>query len=211
MLLRLCARYRSRWIPAFAGMTLYFLCQLPAAAAESPVAYYVPPPQFSAAMQVMDQGFANIFALFQNATGSFSFDENAKSLSRLRLAIDASSLTGSNAASQRDLGNLLGILQYSEIRITAPDSVTFTDNKADVKATLTIHGISKPVTLQATLNHVGKSPHGGGMWSSEGDAVGMSLKGSFKRADFGMSDNPELPARFGDTMTLMLEVQGLRQ
>jgi hypothetical protein len=65
--------------------------------------------------------------------------------------------------------------------------------------------------LNAVLNHVGKSPHAGGMWSSEGDAVGMSLRGSFKRADFDMGDDPETPGRFGDTMSFMLEIQGLRQ
>lgn len=180
-------------------------------ASESPPSYYVPPPQISAALQVMDLGFANIFALFQNATGSFNFDEGAKSLSHLRLALDATSLTTSNSGSQRDLGELLGVMQYNEIRITAPDSVTFTDGKAEIKATMTLHGASKPLTLDATLNHVGKSPHGGGMWSSEGDAVGLSLRGSFKRADFNMGDDPESPGHFGDTMTLMLEIQGLRQ
>jgi polyisoprenoid-binding protein YceI len=102
-------------------------------------------------------------------------------------------------------------MQYPEIRITAPDSVTFEDGKAQVKATLTLHGASKPVTFDAVLNHVGKSPHGGGMWASEGDAVGLSLKANFKRADFGLTDDPDMPQRFGDTMTLMLEVQGLRQ
>jgi polyisoprenoid-binding protein YceI len=192
----------------------FVLLMLPlrtASAADSPVSYYVPPPQFSAALQVMDLGFANVFAIFQNATGSFSFDEGAKSLSRLRLALDTSSLMSSNSGSQRDLANLLGTMQYSEIRVTAPDSVTFADGKAEVKATLTLHGTAKPVTFEATLNHVGKSPRGGGMWSSEGDAVGLSLRGSIKRADFGMTDDPETPSRFGDTMTLMLEMQGLRQ
>lgn len=192
-------------------LALLLLLPFGAAAEESPANYYVPPPQFSAALQVMDLGFANVFALFQNATGSFSFNETDKSLSHLRLALDAASLTSGNSGSQRDLANLLGIMQYPEIRITAPDSVTFADGKADVKATLALHGVSKPITLNATLNHVGKSPHGGGMWSNEGDAVGMSLKGSFKRADFGMSDDPETPGRFGDTMSLMLEIQGLRQ
>ena len=181
------------------------------AVAEEPVSYYVPPPQFSAALQVMDMGFANVFALFQNATGSFNFDESSKSLSHLRIALDATSLTSANTGSQRDLANLLGIMQYQEIRITAPDSVTFTDGKADVKATMTLHGANKPITLEATLNHVGKSPHGGGIWNSEGDAVGVSLRGSFKRADFGMGDAADTPSRFGESMTLMLEMQGLRQ
>ena len=109
-------------------LLLALLLLLPApmaAASESPASYYVPPAQFSAALQIMDLGFANIFALFPNATGSFSFDEGAKSLSRLRLALDAGSLMTGNGESQRDLANLLGIMQYSEIRIVAPDSVAF--------------------------------------------------------------------------------------
>jgi polyisoprenoid-binding protein YceI len=189
---------------------LLFLMPLQAKAAEDLVAYYVPPPRFSAALQVMDQGFSNTFALFQNATGSFSFDETAKSLSRLRIALDSSSLS-SNSGSQRELANLLGVMQYPEIRIVAPDSVSFTDNKAELKATLILHGASKPITLEATLNHIGKSAHAGGMWSSEGDAIGLSLRATFKRADFGMSDDPEVPGRFGDSMTFMLEMQGLKQ
>jgi polyisoprenoid-binding protein YceI len=181
-----------------------------ARAADDPSSYYVPPQQFGAALQVMDQGFANIFALFQNATGSFTFDETTKSLSHLRIAIDATSLTVGNGG-QNELAALLGIMQNPEIRIMAPDSVTFSDNKADVKANVTLHGVTKPVTFEATLNHIGKSPHGGGMWDSEGDAVGFSLKGTIKRTDFGMSDDPEVPSRFGDTMNLMLEMQGLKQ
>jgi len=89
--------------------------------------------------------------------------------------------------------------------------VVFADGKAEVKANLTLHGATKPITFEATLNHVGKSPQAGGMWSHEGDAVGLSLRGSIKRADFGMADDPDQPTRFGDTLTLMLEMQGLRQ
>jgi len=194
----------------FAALLFLFL-PFAATAAESPVTYYVPPAQFSASLQVLDLGFANAIGLFQNATGSFHFDEGGKSLSHLRLALDATSLVTSNSGSQRDLANLLDVLHYAEIRITAPDSVTFNDGKAEVKATLTLHGTSKPVSFDATLNHVGKSPRGGGLWSSEGDAVGLSLRGTFKRADFGMTDDPDTQGRFGDTMTLTLEMQGLKQ
>jgi polyisoprenoid-binding protein YceI len=194
---------------------VFALVSAPATAfsADAPATYYVPPAQFNAALQVMDMGFSNVFALFQSATGSFAFDEAGKSISRLRIALDATSLVSGNPDSQRGLANLLGIMQYPEIRITAPDSVAFADGKAELKGTLTLHGVSKPITFEVTLNHVGKSPRGGGMWSGEGDAIGLSLKGNFKRADFGIGDDPgaDAPARFGDTLTLMLEMQGIRQ
>lgn len=180
-------------------------------AAEAPAAYYIPPAQFNAALQVMYNGYANIYALFRNATGSFSFDDTTKSLSNLKLAIDATSLLTANNDNQRDLANLLSAFQYSEIRIIAPDSITFTDSKADIKATVTLHGQSKPVTFETTLNKSGATSHSNSMWSGEGQAIGLSLHGILKRADFGMADDPASPAHFGDTINLMLDVEAIRQ
>ncbi len=158
-------------------------------------------------------GFSNMFALFQNATGSFTFDEASKSIARLRVALDLGSLIANNPESQRALINQLGGMRNPEIDITAPDSTVFTDGKAQLKGTLSLHGVSKPVTLEATLNHVGKSARAGGMWSSEGDAIGLSLRIEIKRADFGLGNDAgsETPNRFGDTLTLMLEMQSIRQ
>lgn len=192
---------------------LILLVGLPlnAALASSDTSYYIPPSQFNAAMQVMDLGFSNIFGLFQNATGRFSFEESSKTLSHLRLAIDTTSLIANNAANQHDLAALLDVSRYPEISISSTESYSFAEGKAEIKGTLTLHGVSKPVILQATLNHIGKSPHGGGTWSSEGEAIGLSMRGTIKCADFGIGNNPDMPSRFGDTITLMLETQAVQQ
>ncbi|MDX2029004.1 MAG: YceI family protein [Alphaproteobacteria bacterium] len=175
------------------------------AAENTPATYYIPPTQFNAAIQIMNLGFANIFGLFRSATGSFVFDENSKSISRLRLAIDAASVMSNNPESQNDLAMLLGVTQFPEISITAPESAAFAEGKASLKGTLTLHGTSKPLTLEATLNRQGKTPQ------STGEAIGLSIRASFKRADFGIGDDPNMPSRFGDTITLMLEMQAMRQ
>ncbi len=181
-------------------------------AADNSTTYYIPPPQFNASLQIMDGGFVNLTALFRNATGSFTFDDTAKAISNLRLAIDATSLLASNDANQRDIANLLDAFKYSEIRITAPDAVTFKDDKAEIKATLSFHGSNKPVTLEATLNRIGKTPISSSMWGGEGQAIGLTLHTTIKRADFGMADEAAaVPARFGDTITLALDVQAIKQ
>jgi polyisoprenoid-binding protein YceI len=192
------------------ALLLALHCQ-PATAGETSYPYYVPPAQFNAALQVMDSGFANVFGLLRNATGSFNFEESTKTVSHVRFAIDARSLMAGNADNQQALQSLLEVERYPEIRFTALESYSFAEGKADIKGTLTLHGVSKPVTLQATLNRAGMSPRGGGMWASEGEALGLSMRGSFKRADFGMVDDPEIQGRFGDTITLMLETQAIRQ
>jgi polyisoprenoid-binding protein YceI len=193
------------------ALLAFVFLALPAAADDNAAHYYIPPSQFNAALQIMDLGFSNVFGLFRNATGSLTFDPSAKSIGDVKLAIDATSLTANSPDNEQALESLLAAGQYPEIDFVARDEAKFSDGKADIKGNLTLHGISKPVTLQATLNHVGKSPNGGGMWSDEGEAVGLSLRGDFKRADFGMTGDPNAPARFGDTMTLMLETQAIKQ
>ncbi|HEU0117256.1 MAG TPA: YceI family protein [Alphaproteobacteria bacterium] len=190
---------------------LFLILSLGAYAADTSIPYYVPPQQLNALMLVMDSGFSNVFGLFHTATGSFNYDEANKSISNLRVAIDSTSIITANQDSQRNLATLLGAFQYPEIRITSPDSVTFTDGKAQVKAMLTLHGVSKPINLDAVLNKVGKAPASGGMFSSEGQAVGIALRGGFKRADFNITDNPELPSRYGDVIALDIEMQAMRQ
>lgn len=193
-------------------LLLIALCAAPANAADNATSYYVPPAQFNTAMEVMDMGFANIFALFRIATGSFTFDESAKSIGDLRIAIDTTSLTAGSPENQRALSDWLGAFQSSEIRIMAPDSAKFVDDKAQIKATVTLHGVAKPVSFDAVLNRSGKSPHGGGVWASEGNVVGISLRGALKSADFGLAaTDPAAPARFGETITLRLEMQAIRQ
>jgi polyisoprenoid-binding protein YceI len=196
----------KRWL--FLILILAGLAAQPVLAADK---YYVPPTQFNAAFQVMDLGFANIFGLFQNATGGFTFDDANKTISAVKIGIDTNSLMTANNENKRDLSLLFGAQQFPEVAFAALAEAKFKDGKAEIKGTLTLHGISKPATFEATLNHTGASPRGAGMWRSEAQAVGLSLRGSFKRADFGMGDEPEVPGRFGDTVTLMLEMQGIRQ
>jgi len=191
-----------------AFLNFFFLTVLPAQAQQS---YYIPPTQFNAALQIMDLGFSNVFGLFQNATGSFTFEDSTKTVSHLRFAIDMTSLLTNNPDNQRDLLTLLDALHSPELRITASESSSFAEGKADIKATLTLHGVSKPILLTATLNRSGKSPNGGGMWSKEGEALGLSMRGSFKLSDFGLSEGQEKSGRFGDAITLMLETQAIQQ
>lgn len=195
----------------FLSLILMAMCLVPQASRAETAKYYVPPQQFNAAFQIMDMGFSNIIGLFQTATGNFDYDPDTKTISHIRIALDANTLITANPGARRELAGLFATRQYPEITFMAASEAAFKDGKAEVKGTLNVHGVAKPLTLEATLNQTGKSPYGGGMWEREGPAAGLSLRGTFKRADFEMGDEPEMPGRFGDTITLMLEMQAIRQ
>lgn len=85
-------------------------------------------------------------------------------------------------------------------------TATFISNKIDVlsKTTakvhgmLTLHGISKPVTLDVTLNKVGKNPINDKM------TIGFTATTEIKRSDFGI--NAYLP-NLGDEVKIDINAE----
>ncbi len=70
-----------------------------------------------------------------------------------------------------------------------------TENTAKVHGMLTVHGITKPVTLDVTLNKVGISP------ITNKNTVGFTASTVIKRSDFGIKTLlPEL----GDDVTIQI-------
>lgn len=202
--MRLC-----RFLTAFA---LTLALALPAYAEGEPAFYYVPSAQFSATLQVSEMGFANLTGLFGGATGVFTFDDSTKTISRIKLALEADSLRAATAGQSDNLTGpaLLDAARYPEIAFVASKPVRFQDGKAQIAGQLSLHGATKPVTFDATLNRVGRSKYGGGFWDDEGHAVGLSLRATIKRADFAMDgggdENP-----FGEDVILTLDMQGLQE
>lgn len=175
---------------------LLLVCGMTAQAAMKK--FYVEPTQFNAAFQVMDRGLSNVIGLFQKATAAFAFDEETQTISNLRIALDATSMMVANPTASTALDTLFAVRDYPEISFMATAPHVFKDGKADIKGTLSIHGQKKEAIFHAVLN------------ASKGSKAGLSLQGSFRRADFGMGDEPEMPGRFGDSITLMLEMQAIR-
>lgn len=79
------------------------------------------------------------------------------------------------------------------------DKVTPTSkNKAKVHGILTIHGVSKPVTLDVTLNRLGESPY------THKKTAGFTATTTIKRSDFGI--DKYLPG-LGDTVKIDIEAE----
>ncbi len=173
--------------------------------------HYVPPQRFNASFQVMELGLSNVFGLFRSATSSFEFDEQAKTISRLKMAIDAGGVVTAQGGADRDFDALFGKGLHPEITFVSLAGADLSGGKAEVSGTLTVQGASKPATFEIKLNRVKESPDGGNVWRGADRAVGISMRGIFKRSDFGVGAAPDTEARFGDEVTLLLEMQAIRQ
>ena len=93
--------------------------------------------------------------------------------------------------------------------------IIFTSTGVEVRATdelrivgqLTAHGITRAVTLEASVNGRGKNP-----WGQE--VAGFSAETTINRKDFGLTWNAALESGgllVGDKLEIRIEVQAIRQ
>lgn len=80
------------------------------------------------------------------------------------------------------------------------DKVTVLNKtSANVQGMLTLHGVSKPITLMVTLNKIGKNP------ITDQMSAGFTAKTKIKRSNFGM--NTLLPD-LGDDVSIEIGAEG---
>lgn len=92
----------------------------------------------------------------------------------------------------------LDTTKYPEMRFVSTRVVPATNQKFRIEGDLTLHGVTKTVTLDAKLNKVGRNPF------NKIPTLGFSATGSLKRSDFGMAAAVPL---IGDTVTITLDVE----
>lgn len=157
----------------------------------------------SLVFRVSHLGFSHYTAAFGTFDAKLRFDQNNAVASAIEATIDPKSLTlpSPPPGFQADLigpqwlntGTYPSItFRSTKVEVTGPDT-------GKVTGDLTLHGVTKPVTLDVTYNggYAGHpmDPHA---------RVGFSAKGVFKRSDFGIAFGVPAP---GTTMGVGDEVE----
>jgi len=132
------------------------------------------------------------------AQGKLDFDQDNLQNSKVNVTINMADLdTGIDKLTQHLKSQaFLDVAKYPTATFVS-DSVESSDNKtATIHGTLTVHGVSKPVTLTTVINKVGMSP------VSNKETVGFTAHTVLKRSDFGVS--AYLPG-LGDEVKIEIE------
>ena len=153
--------------------------------------------------RVSHLGFSNYTAAFANFDAKLKFDQNNAGVSALEATIDPKSLTlpapPEGFLAELTGNNWLNTATYPAITFKSTKVETTGPDTGKVTGDLTLHGVTKPVTLDVTYNggYAGHpmDPHA---------RVGFSAKGTFKRSDFGIAYGVPAP---GTTMGVSDEVQ----
>jgi len=145
-------------------------------------------------------GFSTYVGQFSKVEGMVSLDPKAVGASKLDVTIDANSVGTLNPALDAHLKTAdfldtakFPIATFKATKITATGART-----ADITGDLTLHGVTRPVTVAATFNQGGVNP------MDRTYSLGFAGKATLKRTDFGITTYA--PA-LGDEVTLTLEAE----
>ncbi|WP_170328776.1 YceI family protein [Ruegeria arenilitoris] len=125
---------------------------------------------------------------FTKAEGVLDLNADDVEASTLNVTIDTSSLSSGFGPLDDHLksADFLEVETYPEITFVSTEINRTGDKTADVIGDLTIHGVTKPVTLSVTLTHQGAHPLGGALEYYQGDWVAFTAIGEIDHMEFGV-------------------------
>ena len=149
---------------------------------------------------ISHMGFSTYQGRFNSVSGSLTFDAVTPEKSAMTVTITTDSIDTNNAKLEGELKSAgwLDSAKYPTLTFVSKTIQKLTDTTGKVTGDLTLHGVTKPVTLDVTFN-------GGGMNKlANVEELGFSAKGAIKRSDFGISQY--IPV-VGDDVTISIETE----
>ena len=190
-------------ITASMGLSLT-LVATPALA--EPRDYVIDKSHFSVVFNVDHIGYAPTWGMFLDGEGGFTFDEETRVLSDLRVSIDPASVFSNDDRRDEHLRNadFLNVDAHPTITFVMTGAEEKTERTGTVTGDLTMLGVTRPVTLDVTWNKSGPYPWGNTY------AIGISASTTIKRSDFGMTYAVE-NGLVGDEVPLQIDLEAIRQ
>ena len=145
--------------------------------------YKVDPYHTQVVFSLSHLGFTNFTGALADATGSLEFDPKNIAASKLTVSVPtASGLTHVvKLNDELKSADWLDAAQYPETTFTTTKITPNGGNAATIVGNLTLHGVTKPVTLKARFVGAGVNP------INKAYTLGFEATGTIKRSEFGVS------------------------
>ena len=148
----------------------------------APVTYKLDPGHTMVLFSWNHFGYSNPTADFGLGEGTLVFDEQHPANSSVEVSLPLADLDTHVPALDEHLKkpDFLNADQYPVVTFKSTEVQPLGGNKFKVTGNLTVHGVTKPVVLDATLNKVGPHP------MTKAPSIGFDATASIKRSDFGV-------------------------
>ena len=148
-------------------------------------------------------GYSWLYGRFDEFSGRFSYDEANPSAAKVAVRIKTASIDSNHAERDKHLRDkdFLDVSRYPEATFESTSFTARGNGKADLKGNLTLHGITRSVTIEVTEIGKGPDPWGGFRRGFQGTT-------RFALKDFGIERNLGPASR---EVEMILSIEGIRQ
>jgi polyisoprenoid-binding protein YceI len=167
------------------------------AAKVKPATYAVEPNHTQVVFDVLHMGFTHFYGNFSGASGVLAYSPKKLGAMSVSISVPVASVSTTSAKLTDELkaADWLDAAHYPTMVFRSTAVTQTGPDAADVAGTLTLHGITKPLTLHAKFIGAGVNLLDGK------ETLGFQLSGALKRSDFGVSKYVPL---IGDEVTLTI-------
>ena len=153
--------------------------------------------------RIQHLGYSWLTGRFNTFGGSFEYDENNPAKASVQVEIDVASIDSNHAERDKHLrgDDFLDVDKYPKAQFVSTSFTENNDGTAVLKGNLTLHGVTKPVTID--VEHIG---HGEDPWG--GYRRGFEGTTRFALADYGINYNLGPKSK---EVELIISVEGIRQ
>ena len=153
--------------------------------------------------KIQHLGYSWLTGRFDKFGGTFSYDASNIAASKIEVNVDTSSINSNHAERDKHLksDDCLDVSEFSNAKFISSSVTDKGDGKLAIAGTLTLHGVSKAIIIDAHTIGEGKDPWGG-------HRVGFSGTSNIALTDFAIKMNLG-PA--SNNVQLNLYIEGIKQ
>lgn len=157
----------------------------------------------SIVFRIKHLGFSWLTGRFDKFSGTFTYDEKSPESSRVKIEIDTTSVDTNHSERDKHLrgADLLDVDMFPTATFASTSVKSAGPGKATIVGTLTLHGVSKEIAIEAERIGGGADPWGG-------YREGFSGTTKIALADFGIVRNLGPASK---EVELTLNIEGIRQ
>ena len=169
--------------------------------------YTIDPVHSSVNIKVKHLSISYVMGKFSKFSGTFKFDEKNVPASKVKVMIDPASVDTGEPLRDKDLrsDNFFEVADYPTASFVSTKVTDMKDNQFQIMGNLTLHGITKPVTLSA--EYLGSKD------DAQGHHAAFEATGEINRQDYDVSFNVTLDqggVLVDDHVKLMFEIEALQ-
>jgi polyisoprenoid-binding protein YceI len=167
------------------------------AAAET---YHVEKTHVDLLFSINHAGFTEKHGSFRDLDATLQYDADHPENSQVTVTVNMDSLDTAFPARDKDVKGerFLDVAKYPQMRFVSTKVTREADQTLRVDGQLTLHGVTKALTLHAKLNKAAPNPF------DKRPTLGFSATGSLKRSDYGITTY--IPV-IGDVVTVTIDAE----